>query len=168
MSRDTDRETGGTAWVYASFEPGLWTVGFYNPDGHFIAESDHRSAEGAAWQVNYLNGGSAVTEAFGPPPATAGDVHANRGTGWEDQLSSKCDEVLLNFMPSGLLLALLEALECGAKSKPLLDLVLAKFGIDTPIYRAACLLVEMWITEKWTNLSHEAREANSTTEEAQP
>jgi len=41
-------------------EPGLWTVGFYNPDGEFITDSDHDSKEDAAKRVHYLNGGSPV------------------------------------------------------------------------------------------------------------
>ena len=46
------------SYVYVSFEPGLWTVGFYGPDGKFQPESDHASTESAAQRVNYLNGGS--------------------------------------------------------------------------------------------------------------
>ena len=47
-------------WVYQSFEPGLWTVGFYNPDGTWCPEGDYGSAEEAAYQVHYLNGGTGV------------------------------------------------------------------------------------------------------------
>jgi hypothetical protein len=47
------------SWVYKSFEPGLWTVGFYSPDGKFEPESDHRSPAEAAARVHYLNGGNA-------------------------------------------------------------------------------------------------------------
>ena len=36
---------------------GLWTVGFYDPDGKFQPESDHDNIEEARKQVNYLNGG---------------------------------------------------------------------------------------------------------------
>ena len=35
----------------------LWTVGFYQPDGKFISESDHPTSEQAAERVHYLNGG---------------------------------------------------------------------------------------------------------------
>ncbi len=45
-------------YVYMSFEPGLWTVGFYKPDGKFEPESDHGNRDEAAQRVNYLNGGS--------------------------------------------------------------------------------------------------------------
>lgn len=47
------------AYVYIHSEPGLWTVGFYRPTGHWEAESDHESAELAAARVAYLNGGQA-------------------------------------------------------------------------------------------------------------
>ena len=44
-------------YVYREPEPGLWTVGFYNPDGKWYPESDHDSVAKAAERVNYLNGG---------------------------------------------------------------------------------------------------------------
>ena len=44
-------------WVYWQSEPGLWTVGYYKPDGTRELESDHDSADKAAARVNYLNGG---------------------------------------------------------------------------------------------------------------
>lgn len=43
-------------YVYIRTEPNLWTVGFYDPDGKWQAESDHNSTEEAAKRVNYLNG----------------------------------------------------------------------------------------------------------------
>ena len=45
-------------WVYQSFEPGLYTVGFYDPKGERHPESDHDSREAAANRVHYLNGGN--------------------------------------------------------------------------------------------------------------
>jgi hypothetical protein len=45
------------SWVYIKSEPGLWTVGFYRPDGRFMPESDHDSPDKAAARVAYLNGG---------------------------------------------------------------------------------------------------------------
>ncbi len=45
-------------WVYIKSEEVLWTVGFYDPQGNWQAESDHDSKEAAAQQVHYLNGGS--------------------------------------------------------------------------------------------------------------
>ena len=44
-------------YVYIKTEPGLWTVGFYDPRGKFVSESDHESSEDAAARVHYLNGG---------------------------------------------------------------------------------------------------------------
>jgi hypothetical protein len=46
-----------TTWVYRNSQPGLWTVGFFRPDGVWEPESDHSSAEKAAERVHYLNGG---------------------------------------------------------------------------------------------------------------
>lgn len=44
-------------WVYIESEPGLFTVGFYRPDGKWMPESDWPTAEQAAARVHYLNGG---------------------------------------------------------------------------------------------------------------
>ena len=44
-------------WVYVTSEPGLFTVGFYDPNGKWHADSDHSSREEAAKRVHYLNGG---------------------------------------------------------------------------------------------------------------
>lgn len=46
-----------TVWVYIRSEPGLWTVGFYAPNGEWHPDSDHNDREGAAERVHYLNGG---------------------------------------------------------------------------------------------------------------
>ena len=43
-------------YVYIKSEPSLWTVGFYNPQGKWIPESDYDNAEEAAQRVHYLNG----------------------------------------------------------------------------------------------------------------
>lgn len=43
-------------YVYESFERGLYTVGFYRPDGRFVAESDYNTKDEAAARVSYLNG----------------------------------------------------------------------------------------------------------------
>ena len=46
-------------WIYLETEPGsLWSVGFYDPDGTFIAESDFSTQTRARARVNFLNGGS--------------------------------------------------------------------------------------------------------------
>ena len=44
-------------WVYIESEPGLYTVGFYKPDGTWVSESDHAEKSDARDRVNYLNGG---------------------------------------------------------------------------------------------------------------
>jgi hypothetical protein len=46
------------SYVYICSEPGLWTVGFYGPDGKWEPESDHDSAEEAAKRTAWLNGGA--------------------------------------------------------------------------------------------------------------
>ena len=45
-------------YVYRQTEPGVWTVGFYDPQGRWHPESDHASAESAAERVHWLNGGN--------------------------------------------------------------------------------------------------------------
>jgi hypothetical protein len=44
------------SYVYVRSEPGLWTVGFYRPDGRWEPDSDHGSADEAAERVAWLNG----------------------------------------------------------------------------------------------------------------
>lgn len=51
-----------TTWVYLQSEPGLWTVGYYDPNGRWYADSDHGSREEAAQRVAWLNGASKVQE----------------------------------------------------------------------------------------------------------
>ena len=43
-------------YVYINSEPGLWTVGFYSPDGKWHPESDHDDHNEAAKRVAWLNG----------------------------------------------------------------------------------------------------------------
>lgn len=43
-------------YVYKNTEPGLHTVGYYDPSGKWEPESDHDSEAAAAVRVNYLNG----------------------------------------------------------------------------------------------------------------
>ena len=45
-------------YVYKQSEPGLYTVGFYGPNGKWEPESDHTSIASAASRVNFLNGAS--------------------------------------------------------------------------------------------------------------
>ena len=47
-----------THYVYIRSEPGLWTVGFYDPSGKWHPESDWNSTMEAAKRVHYLNGGN--------------------------------------------------------------------------------------------------------------
>ena len=44
-------------YVYIKSEPGLYTVGFYSPDGKWHPESDYNDREEAAKRVHFLNGG---------------------------------------------------------------------------------------------------------------
>jgi len=44
-------------YVYIESEPGLWTVGFYDPTGKWHPESDHNRKRDAAYRVIFLNGG---------------------------------------------------------------------------------------------------------------
>ncbi len=53
-------------WVFVSFESGLWTVGFYKPDGKFEPEGDYDSRAEAAQRVHYLNGGQGSAEVRQP------------------------------------------------------------------------------------------------------
>jgi hypothetical protein len=49
------------AWVYIESEKGLWTVGFYAPDGEWRSETDHSDKEAAARRCAMLNGGGLNT-----------------------------------------------------------------------------------------------------------
>ncbi len=44
-------------YVYIESEKGLYTVGFYSPDGKWNPESDHDDREKAARRASFLNGG---------------------------------------------------------------------------------------------------------------
>lgn len=48
--------------VYIQSQPSFWTVGFYDPDGNWHPESDHKDREKAAGRVHWLNGGSDSSE----------------------------------------------------------------------------------------------------------
>lgn len=45
-----------TMYVYIKSEPGLWTVGFYSPNGKWNTDSDHNSKQEAGERVAFLNG----------------------------------------------------------------------------------------------------------------
>jgi hypothetical protein len=49
-------------YVYLQSEPGLFTVGFYTPEGGWMPESDWLFVEKAAERVHYLNGGQKKDE----------------------------------------------------------------------------------------------------------
>ncbi len=49
-------ESTHSTWVYIRSEPGLWTVGFYDPTGKFHPDSDHDNRQEAGDRVAYLNG----------------------------------------------------------------------------------------------------------------
>ena len=44
-------------YVYKQTEPGLFTVGYYAPDGTWEPESDHENIVDASKRVAFLNGG---------------------------------------------------------------------------------------------------------------
>lgn len=44
-------------YVYIQTDKNQWTVGFYDPNGNFIPESDWELAHQAAIRVHWLNGG---------------------------------------------------------------------------------------------------------------
>jgi hypothetical protein len=49
-------------YVYIRSEPGLFTVGHYDPDGKWIAESDYDNTDDAARRVASLNGATQSKE----------------------------------------------------------------------------------------------------------
>lgn len=49
-------------YVYRRTEPCLLTVGFYDPEGKWIPDSDYESNEEAAQRVRFLNGGEVDAE----------------------------------------------------------------------------------------------------------
>lgn len=44
-------------YVYVLSEPGLFTVGFYDPSGKWHPDGDYSVREEAANRVHFLNGG---------------------------------------------------------------------------------------------------------------
>lgn len=70
-------------YVYIKSEPGLWTVGFYDPDGDWCPESDHATTDAAAERVSWLNGNTPRGRIPCDNRATFGAMisqHANPGT----------------------------------------------------------------------------------------
>lgn len=60
-----------TPYVYLKSEPGLWTVGFYAPNGTWRSESDHVSPDDAAKRCNWLNGRGTYPSTSQPEIVTA-------------------------------------------------------------------------------------------------
>ena len=60
-------------YVYIKSEPGLWTVGFYHPDGRWEPESDHAHREEAAKRVAWLNGSRPTVPASVAEALNSGD-----------------------------------------------------------------------------------------------
>lgn len=57
-------------YVYMKVNEDKWTVGFFDPDGEWMPESDHDDALDAAQWVSFLNGGNMPLER---PLLTEGD-----------------------------------------------------------------------------------------------
>lgn len=56
MNRLRSAGEAGGHWVYIRSEPGLYTVGFYDPSGKWHPDSDHADSEKAAQRTAWLNG----------------------------------------------------------------------------------------------------------------
>ena len=54
------RETDSAMYVYIQSEPGLFTVGFYAPDGRWHTDDDFVDRDEARRRVHYLNGGNVL------------------------------------------------------------------------------------------------------------
>ena len=52
-----------SAYVVKNFEPGLWTVGHYQPDGKFDPEADYTDPVAAGQRCHFLNGGGDAARA---------------------------------------------------------------------------------------------------------
>jgi len=51
-------------YVYRKSEPQLWTVGYFDPTGEWVSESDHDDTPAAASRCAFLNGGRTAGTAF--------------------------------------------------------------------------------------------------------
>lgn len=63
MRRGNLHQKGGLmcqSYVYRTLkdDPGIFTVGFYDPNGEWFPESDYDSQDEAAKRVAWLNGGN--------------------------------------------------------------------------------------------------------------
>lgn len=52
----TPNRKGGKMYQYIESEPGVWTVGTYDPKGGWLSESDHPTPTDAARRTSWLNG----------------------------------------------------------------------------------------------------------------
>lgn len=67
-------------YVYIKSEPGLWTVGFFNPEtSEWVSESDHGTSRDAARRVSFLNGGVFYEPETSPRDRVIGRVCPNCG-----------------------------------------------------------------------------------------
>lgn len=65
-------------YVYIKSEPGLWTVGFFNPKtSDWVSESDHNNSQAAARRVSFLNGGQRYEPGQRAPGRVIGHVCPN-------------------------------------------------------------------------------------------
>jgi len=55
---DKNERRERSMWVYEQTEPGLWTVGYFDPQGKWHTDSDHTIREDAAKRCAWLNGHS--------------------------------------------------------------------------------------------------------------
>lgn len=73
------------SYVYVKSEPGLFTVGFYDPAGKWQSESDHDTSAAAASRVAWLNG-QAVT----PEPSREPELQVWCSVCGEDHAPPEC------------------------------------------------------------------------------
>lgn len=57
-ARGNTGEEDRKMYVYRCTEPGLWTVGYYDPKGEWHPESDWSTPKEAAERVRWLHGGT--------------------------------------------------------------------------------------------------------------
>ena len=62
-------------YVYIRSEPGLYTVGFYRPNGDWEPESDHESTYAAAERAAWLNGSRQTIKILRDPEEIKGVIN---------------------------------------------------------------------------------------------
>jgi hypothetical protein len=90
-----------SAYVVKNFEPGLWTVGHYQPDGKFDPEADYTDQVAAGQRCHFLNGGTstALTKERDELRALI-DAHQPALASQVLQLRALIAEILADFWPS--------------------------------------------------------------------